>query len=1560
MGHSKRKTYSIAPILAVLLWYLPVFPLYASTQSVAGQGHGGTQHAPFVPNVRNLVSYCGGQPVITMPSPRPTSGSPLDVPLFSQREQPWCGQTLGHNTPGHGYSVASYGCVITSLAMIFDYYSPNYTDPGQINRTLTARQSGQGFDPNDGNVDWGPAAAAGPPGISVTSDNSWSHVNSELAAGHPVLAWFQYAPSPEDTHAIVLTAASESGYVFNDPWDGQVHRWPYGPLGKYDWKPSSIVFHYYDATVPTKLSGSVPGDGAAIKSDNNGAVYLMEGGAKFLIPSAAEYFALGFSNWNQLVTLPAATVNAIPTVPRDGTLIRERGQSPVFVIRGRGYRIPGPADAQANGLDLNNIKTIPYGSLGQVNPTESFYQGSISANPSLVSGEGSSTTISWNTGGYGGVGQVWVDGDNGEQQFASSGSGTAVVNWMLPGHTYVFKLFARHDHTQVLASVTVTARGSLTTGNLLSNASWEHGTAGWVARQWNSSATVNWTTYANGSAKEGGAYLETNTNVGGSSILQDVSVAAQPGQSYTFSVWARVPDGAGVPATVTVALHALGGTEEHSSTALSISHAWTLISVPMDVLNSGHTALRAELYIITPSVNIDFDGAQLINAGLSNASWEHGFSSWNRGIWVSSPVVLNWATYTNPRYAKEGGSYLETNTDSPGHVSIYQDVSTYPQPGQSFTFSVWARIPDSQTLPGSITVSMHALGGQQEDSNTTATLGHVWRLISVPLEISNTGHAVLRAEVYLESGGNIDLDGAQLVNDGLSNASWERGFSGWHQWEGASGAIINVATYNNSGYARDGNYYLESNTNMPGSASIFQDIANSPSPGQSFTFSVWARIPDGEPVPAHVALSLHALGGQEEDEHTDAYVGHTWTFISVPMDVVNSGHSTLRAEMYLNSGGNIDFDGASLAAGNIGPDPSWAAEYTINSPPPAWKVGQTAPYSVSVVNAGSATWPTGGANPVHLGIRFTTKGGGYPNGLPWATDQRFTLPMDVPPGASATIAVNVTAPSTPGSYALEYQMVHEYVAWFDQYHDEEASVTSAAPTITGSAQTAQGSTYTAGTWTNQAVTVTYRCTEVGGSIASCPAAQTFNSETGSSGVTATGTTTDSTGATANTSFGPIKIDMTPPTITATARTGDGSLYTSGRSTTQAVTVYFTCSDALSGVATCPSDVTFTQPGQNQSVTGTAVDTAGNRASVTMSGIDIVSAPTTGSLTVSPNPVPLTSTVGTTILTYSVSGGGTGQVYVSVNGSGDVLLTQGNGGSVTIPWISPGFTYVFTLYTGTGHSTSLAHTSVTAQASPVLTASPNPVSVAGALGNTTITFSTGDGTIGQVYVSVNGGTEILISQGAGMSFTLPWIALGNTYTFTLYSGTAHTTVLKSVIVSTQTAADISASPNPVSVAGALGTTTITYSTGSGSAGQVYVSVNGGADILISQGAGGTFAVPWIVPGNTYVFTLYAGTTHSTAEKSVTVTGQLTAGISASPNPVTITGSLGSTTLTFSTGNGTTGQIYVALNGGPEVLVAQGAAGSITIPWIARGSTYTFTLYAGTTHTTVLAHIAVTAP
>jgi hypothetical protein len=119
----------------------------------------------------------------------------------------------------------------------------------------------------------------------------------------------------------------------------------------------------------------------------------------------------------------------------------------------------------------------------------------------------------------------------------------------------------------------------------------------------------------------------------------------------------------------------------------------------------------------------------------------------------------------------------------------------------------------------------------------------------------------------------------------------------------------------------------------------------------------------------------------------------------------------------------------------------------------------------------------------------------------------------------------------------------------------------------------------------------------GSGVATLTAPVTVSAET--AGQLVKGSATDTAGN-VGTDSATVKLDKTAPTIVgaiASGTKGSNGWYLGP------VTVHFTCSDALSGVATCPDNVTLTANGAN-SASGTATDKAGNTASATVSGINI--------------------------------------------------------------------------------------------------------------------------------------------------------------------------------------------------------------------------------------------------------------------------------------------------------------------------------------------------------------------
>lgn len=171
------------------------------------------------------------------------------------------------------------------------------------------------------------------------------------------------------------------------------------------------------------------------------------------------------------------------------------------------------------------------------------------------------------------------------------------------------------------------------------------------------------------------------------------------------------------------------------------------------------------------------------------------------------------------------------------------------------------------------------------------------------------------------------------------------------------------------------------------------------------------------------------------------------------------------------------------------------------------------------------------------------------------------------------------------------------------------------------------------------------------------------------------------------------------------------------------------------------------------------------------------------------------------------------------------------------------------------------------------ADPNPVPASAGPSSVTLSWAAPNRATVQIWVNRNGGVEQLMAQagGSGSVTTGAWINAGSTYDFRLYDGTAHTVVLAQTrVTKTISSGSISANPNPT---GSGGSTSISWDgMGNGDTSQVWVSRDGGGEVLMAQDPSGSVVASWIHPGKTYMFNLYAGDGHLSSAQlgSVTVT------------------------------------------------------------------------------------------
>jgi hypothetical protein len=194
----------------------------------------------------------------------------------------------------------------------------------------------------------------------------------------------------------------------------------------------------------------------------------------------------------------------------------------------------------------------------------------------------------------------------------------------------------------------------------------------------------------------------------------------------------------------------------------------------------------------------------------------------------------------------------------------------------------------------------------------------------------------------------------------------------------------------------------------------------------------------------------------------------------------------------------------------------------------------------------------------------------------------------------ATQSYSAAIPFSDGTWTVAYWSV-DVAGNVEASHSLTLKVDQTPPTISASRTPAAN----ANGWNNSAVTVSFGCADSGSGLATaCPAAQVLSSE--GANQSASGTVTDAAGNSASVTVSNINIDLTAPTIAGSASPAPNAAGWNNSN----VTVAFSCSDALSGVASCAGPTTLSTEGSNQSVTGSAADKAGNSNSATVSGIKI--------------------------------------------------------------------------------------------------------------------------------------------------------------------------------------------------------------------------------------------------------------------------------------------------------------------------------------------------------------------
>lgn len=134
---------------------------------------------------------------------------------YNQRDSQWGSNSLN----GTQYTLASDGCLVTAMAMVYTHYGHRSVTPQTINSNSSNFAS---YYPAYLKFDIS-ADGANYSRVSI----SRTEMDNQLAAGHPVVVGISYDGGPVSDHFVVIVSGSNGDYLMNDPFSPNGNKIPF-------------------------------------------------------------------------------------------------------------------------------------------------------------------------------------------------------------------------------------------------------------------------------------------------------------------------------------------------------------------------------------------------------------------------------------------------------------------------------------------------------------------------------------------------------------------------------------------------------------------------------------------------------------------------------------------------------------------------------------------------------------------------------------------------------------------------------------------------------------------------------------------------------------------------------------------------------------------------------------------------------------------------------------------------------------------------------------------------------------------------------------------------------------------------------------------------------------------------------------------------------------------------------------------------------------------------------------------------------------------------------------
>ncbi len=708
--------------------------------------------------------------------------------------------------------------------------------------------------------------------------------------------------------------------------------------------------------------------------------------------------------------------------------------------------------------------------------------------------------------------------------------------------------------------------------------------------------------FASGSATSGPTTGGTQVQLSGSHFVAGANVTFGGSAGSSASV-----NGAGTLITVTTPAHASGAVDvvvvnpdEQSSSALTGAFTYNALAAisltKLDVTTGntlGNTAVKLTGTGFAPGASVVFGSTVAPAAATTLASSTEIDTLTPAGVYglVGVTVINPDDTAMHPDRATLANAFTFTPAPAPTITSISPTSgakgTVITITGSGFAFDNPAKLADGTTDP---------YAGANSTGTAFVTIGGVALQPLPPVSPSIVSPPIVQSATKIQGivpslpGGAADI--------AITNPD--------HQ-----GVILKGAAD-----ANGPGFFYPTDTTPP------TTTATAAAPA-GYTFGTWTN------KNVIVALSATDNAGGSGVKQITLSAAPVSGFSGQTIPTSTTPGSSATVNITVEGKTNLNFF-ATDNAGNVedGTKPANTVAIWLDKTPPVIAMSATIPNG-----SGTQTYNSGQPTNQNVTVTFTcTDGGSGVNTLSFSTASSNTTSGTNP----LAVTVNSTGDNQSVTATCTDVAGNSATSTFTGIN-----INKSAPVITASA-TAGGQPYVPGTWTNQAVTVTFSCTPIAGGTQIAFVTQPIQINTEQHNDQVSGNCSDAAGNGATITFpadpaNGIDIDMTLPKASAAATTMDNGghtvPYTAGAWTNHDVIVTFSCQDqgaiqsgvpptVTSGQAFLSPPVTVTAEGTTSSVTGNCSDAAGNEANppAFFGPILIDKTPPSCAVSVNPNPI----------------------------------------------------------------------------------------------------------------------------------------------------------------------------------------------------------------------------------------------------------------------------------------------------------------------------------------------------